>query len=1096
MSMFISNDVLLMDSNFNIKVYSKQWAFKLTLITSKMDTVINFENSKNNGLWEFVFNYYIPVSNEVMTHSDLIKIYKEWALIYTGYITNTIAKMNSNWEYRAISCMGIQSKLAWKYYTQWDDYKFTRTKDPADFVREIFGQQNKESHDLTDWLAYYRDWESGDVYDVVNDTTISWTITDATKAPWIVWDCYEFENWLASESNGTAEVKLASTIVVPTHTWATVSFWAYVRWFSNWYTWSYAYKNWFSWVYKHDSSTENFFSFRANGLRLEADDNSVRFVNTDIELNAWHHYTVTFTDTEIRWYVDGKLVWTSPACTQSTKIHTIGKWYGTTSLDWMLDEMWFWNRALKESEAELLYNKRRWTTYPFENTGLFSWGDDIDLKEWLVHYWDFQEWVDWVVWWSVWVLGWSPTWFMAEWKIWQWYDNDWWHSEVINYWNIDIPTGNQTVAFWIRPTRKNWAREESFWEKSYWWEWALRTTTAGAVVYYYGTAWSNAAPYEAVWSWSFTLDADTRYHIATVRDFDNGKLTLYIDWEIIWQVDTTFSFATASTANFLIWNWYKSNTSWKFDEFGIRSRALSQNEIRKLYSDWWWASYPFESIQNTYQDASLEFDANKRSDALTRVLQSTSSVFSLRNGWDVFFKTPASHTEHVLTLGNEITNIDWETKSDTLVNKVTVVYSGGQVVVEDNESQAKYGVKEFYNTDDRIKNQETALAKANEVLSKQSQPLWNIRLTINDTYDLESLNPWDTVSVRNTEYVIENKVIEKVIYWYDTVELYLDDYRSIERSLSVNAQNSVEWQLAWKVSTTGDEDISWDKTFTGTLKSQFLQYEHSINLWSWYDLNNLVTSWFYDWNVLVNRPAEATASWGYVVHQRHSNDANSVWKMQVYTELTRNWESWYRYWRTTHSWTRQPRKRIAEDSELVHTTGNESISWVKTFLSNMVISSAAPVLQMNEAGIKNWYWVVDWASMNIREDWLSWSNIKWSIAPWWDITQEGTINWQEIWDSGWITPTMANWWVVYSASRATPQYRRIWDVVHIKGMIKNGTAGTIFTLPVWYRPAKYRMIDTKWNWYATVRMDIRPTWLVVMYWYATWWNTIECSFAI
>lgn len=54
--------------------------------------------------------------------------------------------------------------------------------------------------------------------------------------------------------------------------------------------------------------------------------------------------------------------------------------------------------------------------------------------------------------------------------------------------------------------------------------------------------------------------------------------------------------------------------------------------------------------------------------------------------------------------------------------------------------------------------------------------------------------------------------------------------------------------------------------------------------------------------------------------------------------------------------------------------------------------------------------------------------------------------------TAWITASpMQNGWVAYDAR--VPQYRKIGDIVYLRGVIKSGALGSqAFTLPVGYRP--------------------------------------------
>ena len=64
-------------------------------------------------------------------------------------------------------------------------------------------------------------------------------------------------------------------------------------------------------------------------------------------------------------------------------------------------------------------------------------------------------------------------------------------------------------------------------------------------------------------------------------------------------------------------------------------------------------------------------------------------------------------------------------------------------------------------------------------------------------------------------------------------------------------------------------------------------------------------------------------------------------------------------------------------------------------------------------------------------------------------TYDGT-SWETlVGDTGWITPTLLNSWVVSGGT--TVKYRRLNGVVYIVGRVTDGS-GTIFNLPVGFRP--------------------------------------------
>lgn len=55
--------------------------------------------------------------------------------------------------------------------------------------------------------------------------------------------------------------------------------------------------------------------------------------------------------------------------------------------------------------------------------------------------------------------------------------------------------------------------------------------------------------------------------------------------------------------------------------------------------------------------------------------------------------------------------------------------------------------------------------------------------------------------------------------------------------------------------------------------------------------------------------------------------------------------------------------------------------------------------------------------------------------------------------TSWTAPTLTNSWADYAAGVVATGYRRVGDVVHLRGAIKSGTlAAAAFTLPVGFRP--------------------------------------------
>jgi hypothetical protein len=55
--------------------------------------------------------------------------------------------------------------------------------------------------------------------------------------------------------------------------------------------------------------------------------------------------------------------------------------------------------------------------------------------------------------------------------------------------------------------------------------------------------------------------------------------------------------------------------------------------------------------------------------------------------------------------------------------------------------------------------------------------------------------------------------------------------------------------------------------------------------------------------------------------------------------------------------------------------------------------------------------------------------------------------------TAWTNPTFLNGWMSYGSGYAPGQYRKVGDMVQIRGLVKSGSLGNaIFMLPVGYRP--------------------------------------------
>ena len=171
--------------------------------------------------------------------------------------------------------------------------------------------------------------------------------------------------------------------------------------------------------------------------------------------------------------------------------------------------------------------------------------------------------------------------------------------------------------------------------------------------------------------------------------------------------------------------------------------------------------------------------------AIKRISELTDYIFRIGGDWVVYF-TPATSTyvtEHELTMWKHIESLVINEESDELYNDYVLEYSAGTQTGSDATSITAYGTLTEYINDWQIKNSATATERIDSELSRNKDPKLNIRVVVNDNYDLESLKVGDLISIRNMNYDITSKVIKKIQYNTTSAVVDIDWYNSIARSL-------------------------------------------------------------------------------------------------------------------------------------------------------------------------------------------------------------------------------------------------------------------------------------------------------------------------
>ena len=256
------------------------------------------------------------------------------------------------------------------------------------------------------------------------------------------------------------------------------------------------------------------------------------------------------------------------------------------------------------------------------------------------------------------------------------------------------------------------------------------------------------------------------------------RIKIYKQWKAIYQW-------------FITWLSVKADKSWKKQI--IKCSWLLGLLAFIPYQDWTLNINPWDFIRNLFywlgfdtspvrdypSSISIQSDNNTTLSLLQEILNQTSDyAFFIDADNKVRFTPYENH--HLLTYNDDCYNIDLSEDSTDYFNSITLKYDWWQVVWSNSSWVTKYWVNELVVEESDIKNSTTANLRLASLL-KEKDIVRNYKVSVNSNYDYFSIKPWDILSVRNTEWIIENKQVKKVQYSKNTAEIILDSYQSLER---------------------------------------------------------------------------------------------------------------------------------------------------------------------------------------------------------------------------------------------------------------------------------------------------------------------------
>ena len=256
------------------------------------------------------------------------------------------------------------------------------------------------------------------------------------------------------------------------------------------------------------------------------------------------------------------------------------------------------------------------------------------------------------------------------------------------------------------------------------------------------------------------------------------RIKIYREWNLIyqWYVIWIQRLADRSwkkeviTLSWMLWLLsYKPRTDWTY----------SNNPwtlIKNIFDSVW--GFDTEKVQSYSSNISLQSSQNTALSFLQEILKTTSDywLFVTVNNEVLFWPY---EKEHILTYWKEVYWIEINEDSSEYYNKFRVNYSWWNTIQENSTEIEKYWESYSAITDSSIKNLATAQARIHSLFQEKAIKK-TIKVKVNRNIDYYSLLPWEVVSIRNTNWIIENKPIKSVSYWKDTATLILESYTALE----------------------------------------------------------------------------------------------------------------------------------------------------------------------------------------------------------------------------------------------------------------------------------------------------------------------------
>lgn len=173
------------------------------------------------------------------------------------------------------------------------------------------------------------------------------------------------------------------------------------------------------------------------------------------------------------------------------------------------------------------------------------------------------------------------------------------------------------------------------------------------------------------------------------------------------------------------------------------------------------------------------------SKAIDKIAEICNYYWFVDSEWTFTFKKKFTQTNHILANQIAVENIELNYNIESMCNRLYLERKDWTIeTYEDTDSQNLYWLKEKFQRQPSLDDSSTQNDYWSSYIEQYANPKNASKIIVNSEYDIESIIPWDLITVVNITYPIQNLIIEKINYTPSKITLTLEENESLRWIIS------------------------------------------------------------------------------------------------------------------------------------------------------------------------------------------------------------------------------------------------------------------------------------------------------------------------